>query len=576
MDHELLNRLLNLVSPSEMWGHIERFNKLNRVSGSLGDYEAVKYITEKLREYEIENDVICFNSYVSNPLKASLKCIDREGAEQEYVCKTRSFSASTPIEGVRGEVKYLDTSILDDLISCKCNDFKGKIAFCETGRPKDILKAQKLGAVAFIQMRQAEEEIINEMTVMPVWGTPTLNDVDYLITIPVLCIMKKDGLKIKESLCKDTLEAVVYTEVDTGWRELRMPVATIKGNKEPEKYIIIAGHLDSWCEGVTDNGTGNAAGLELARIFKQIQPELKRSVKIIWWAGHSYARYSGSTWYADNNWFDLNQNCIGLINIDSPGCRGAINYSITTASGEVEDVVKRSIFDITGQATHVQRPERAADQSFIGVGISSLHLVAGIQKNDVRLSGSGGGWWWHTEADTLDKADINVLATDTKIYAHTAFEMLQSDVLPIKFSIVADEICKTVDYYQKCAGLLFDLSDLKLKANIFKQNTLKFEKIINMGYMGNTVEINKLMLSVSRELNQFLFSSVSRFAHENFGSPTLIPGLQDTVRLKELEKNTTYFEFCKTGLLRQKNRAIHSIELCNEKLSEFVLKTKSL
>ena len=47
----------------------------------------------------------------------------------------------------------------------------------------------------------------------------------------------------------------------------KLPVATIPGTDEPEKYFLVGGHLDSWYVGTTDNATGNAAMLELARVL---------------------------------------------------------------------------------------------------------------------------------------------------------------------------------------------------------------------------------------------------------------------------------------------------------------------
>ncbi len=51
--------------------------------------------------------------------------------------------------------------------------------------------------------------------------------------------------------------------------------------------------------------------------------KLRRSVKVGWWVGHSYGRYAGSTWYCDTFFNDLRKNCVGYMDIDSPGVKGA-------------------------------------------------------------------------------------------------------------------------------------------------------------------------------------------------------------------------------------------------------------
>lgn len=83
----------------------------------------------------------------------------------------------------------------------------------------------------------------------------------------------------------------------------------------------MSSHYDSWDYGVTDNATGNAAVLELARVLSQKQ--LRRGVKIAWWPAHSNGRYAGSTWYCDEQFEDLDARCVALVNMDSPGCMGA-------------------------------------------------------------------------------------------------------------------------------------------------------------------------------------------------------------------------------------------------------------
>ncbi len=98
----------------------------------------------------------------------------------------------------------------------------------------------------------------------------------------------------------------------------------------------MGGHSCGWDVGVTDNGTGDAAMLELARILWQHRDQLGRGVRICWWPGHSHGRYSGSTWYADTFFADLADNCLAYHNIDSPGVRGATRYVARHTSAETQ------------------------------------------------------------------------------------------------------------------------------------------------------------------------------------------------------------------------------------------------
>ena len=61
-------------------------------------------------------------------------------------------------------------------------------------------------------------------------------------------------------------------------------------------------------------------------------------MKVAWWVGHSYGRYAGSTWYCDTFFSDLRKNCVGYMDIDSPGVKGATIYDEITCMAENWDM----------------------------------------------------------------------------------------------------------------------------------------------------------------------------------------------------------------------------------------------
>ena len=107
------------------------------------------------------------------------------------------------------------------------------------------------------------------------------------------------------------------------------------------------------------------------------------------------------------------------INIDSPGPLGATDYSEVTMVAENDDMISSVVHEITGQVPQPERPVRAGDQSFWGPGITSAYMLLSNRPKELRASvgGSGYGWWWHTEEDTIDKVEKAVLDKDCKIYA---------------------------------------------------------------------------------------------------------------------------------------------------------------
>ena len=94
-----------------------------------------------------------------------------------------------------------------------------------------------------------------------------------------------------------------------------------------------------WCTAITTVGTSASATTRPAmrRCWSwraccgRGARELKRSVKLAWWPGHSTGRYAGSTWFTDAFALDIDRNCLAQINCDSPGCRWATSYHQTRA-----------------------------------------------------------------------------------------------------------------------------------------------------------------------------------------------------------------------------------------------------
>lgn len=63
-------------------------------------------------------------------------------------------------------------------------------------------------------------------------------------------------------------------------------VAEIKGSEQPEQFITVGGHLDSWDvnEGAHDDGAGCVQSIEILRAFKALGIRPKRTIRIVLFA----------------------------------------------------------------------------------------------------------------------------------------------------------------------------------------------------------------------------------------------------------------------------------------------------
>jgi N-acetylated-alpha-linked acidic dipeptidase len=554
---EMEQQLLASISVDEMWKHLEKICSWDRLSGGPGEAAAIDYVVDVLKGYGLPVQVYEFEAYLSNPIFGGVEVLS-EGA-RAIKAKTRAFSACTPEGGVTGEIVYIPggKDMFKDTETKKrieALDLRGKIVLSEGGGRANMITAQAKGAVGYIHMWPSDEPYVHEGTVSPVWGSPTPETFGLLPQIPVVQVAQGDGEYLRDLAARGPVTVRLTTKTESGFARLRLPVTEIKG--QTEQFVLCAGHIDSWHLGVTDNGTGNVLCLELARIFKQFEGKLKRGVRIAWWPGHSNGRYAGSTWYADHFWQDLHENCVAYLNIDSPGSLGATDYSLITAVAETAGLAIQVVSELTGQKVAWERPVRAGDQSFWGCGVSSVYMLLSNRPEGQRaaVGGCGMGWWWHTEEDTMDKADKAVQLLDTKIHALTALRLAMAEFLPLDAGALVAELADELTALEKQAKGHLDLSAPleRLTELASALGQLKAARV-------DADRFNTATLKVIRALTPVNYTAGGPFTHDAAVPAKALPGLQEATRLPSLDPASNDFRFLHTKLVRERNRVVWAI-----------------
>ena len=567
----LENAVLKDVSPDELWNTTAYLSGIERVSGKEGEYRSVEWLAGKLKDYGIPYDIYEFDAYLSYPIRASLRVLSPEA--KEIRAKTRSFGFPTPPQGLEGEVVFVESKVkgigfqqLDN--QYEGLDVKGKIVLTERGGPDGVLDAMRAGAIAHIHMWPSNEDVIHEMISTSVWGTPTPESAARIPSIPSISVNHESGEYIRRLCAQGPVRVRLTALTETRWAKEKMVVATVPGSEEPDKYFLVGGHLDSWYVGTTDNATGNAAMLELARVLNLHRHELRRTVKVGWWVGHSYGRYAGSTWYCDTFFNDLRKNCVGYMDIDSPGVKGATVYDEMTCMMENWHIAEGAIRDVAGVPAKRERPPRAGDYSFYGPGLPSMFMLMGNRPTEERFAvgGSGLGWWWHTEYDTLEWADRDVLAQDTKIYALAILRVVQSPVLPYKHTPVADEMIETLRGIAAEVGGRFDFEPVFAALDALKQAAQAADAAIPNIPAEKAAAANKAILTVERTLIPINYTRCGAFDHDPAHFVPAMPLMDDARKLARLDANSNDYKFLLTRLVRSRNLILDQLAVATEAL----------
>jgi hypothetical protein len=578
-DQKKLERdVRNEIDKDELWRHVEHLCSIGeKFSGTPEEERAVDYIVKSVEEHGVPIEVHEFDAFLSHPSHdrsedAELEVIHPE--EFTLRCQSHAMSASTPL--IERELVDVGAGEPEDY---RGKDVKGKVVlvdFAALWAPERLWIAQQNGAAG--QVAISGDPVIHDMVVTTVWGTPTSESSARIPKIPIVSVTHEDGLRLRRLCAKGTVKVRMRVNVWKGWSKVYLPIVTIRGAEEPDEYFLVHGHYCSWGDGMTDNVGGNAQFIEMAKILWRHRDRLRRGVKIAWWPGHSQGRYAGSTWFVDNFWEDLDEHCIGQMNIDSPGVIGATEWR-SNSSSELHDFNRRNMEEFSkefiGSPIDVRGSTwvfRAGDQSFSGIGIPRLGCNTDIPADSPlkgkTTGGGAGGWWWHTLQDTIDKGDRGLLPMSMKVNMTTVLRMCNAPILPFSFEPVADDYIRDLKELQEASKGAFDLSPLMEKAETMRDEARRLEEHLQSlaSRKGERLNgddkkskealkrINRSLLKIARILIPTYCTESGRFDQDPAVRIPPLPTLQPVRELAAMDQASDEARFAKTSLTRQRNR----------------------
>ncbi|WP_309084895.1 M28 family peptidase [Chelativorans sp.] len=556
--------ILAAVSLDEPWGLVESFSTFKREHPTDVN-RGMDEVVSRLRKHGVEVKVHEPSLYLSLPGQARV-----EADGKTFRAKPPAYSADAR-NGLKGQLVYVGArhnAMITDMFEQKiettqelADRVRGKIVISEGfASPGLVSQFEEIGAIGVIGINPGVD--IHWGICTTIWGTPDLDDLPRKPKIPAVAVNKPDGEALADIADRGG-SVTIFTEMEEGWYTSKLPEVFIPGTEEPEKYVLLHGHLDSWDVGVGDNATGDATLLEIARVLWQNRDKLKRSVRICWWPGHSTGRYAGSTWFSDTFALNLEQNAVAQVNCDSPGCRWATEFINLSVMTETEGFLAQVIRDVTGKSIECERPHRAGDYSFNNIGISSYLMLSSTMTNALReekgyytVGGCGGNIAWHTENDTLEIADKEVLLRDIKVYLLAVLRNANAEILPFDWRATAREFAETVADYQAKAGSRFDLSLSKKAVEELSTALEGFYARVKSGQI-EPKAANQVIQDLARILVPINFTRVNRFRHD----PALtIPPLPSIAAAADLDRfDETTLGFAKTQLVRGQNRLVSAL-----------------
>jgi hypothetical protein len=536
----------------------------DRLSGSPGENAAIDYLVRTLEAEGIQVEVHTFPAYVSDPVSASVE-VPGTGFAPEAI----TVSGSGTIRNLQGTL--VDLGTLDDLPPLLTEtgerlileadgpagsearsaypDLRGRIALV-TGapRPDPVTQLSLMGAAGVVFAHP--EELLNDLTTTSVWGGPSLLDYHRIPTLPVAEIRRSDGERLRALMAQGPVQVRMSTETRTGWKPLRLAVATIPGPTPDAPYVLAGGHLDSWHFGGTDNAGANVAMLEVARAFSRHRDQLRRGLVVAWWPGHSNGRYAGSTWFVDQKFDELRRRALAYVNFEGLGQIEAKRFG-AAATASLAELARSAVEREVGDTISPRPPGRNSDQSFNGVGLPLLQL------DHSRLAEDGGYWWWHTPDDTRDKVDARVLKIDTDLYAHALGRLLAEPRFPVSLTATVERLGSLLRDRQETAGSHLDLGEAIRR----QEALLKAVREVEASLPGQgSPEVDLALVAILRPIHRVLYTLLGPYHPDPAVSEGALPGLNAVEMLASNDPSTDRYQFARTTLLREVPRILEAID----------------
>ena len=539
-----MNEMTDAVSGTAMMAHLREFARWVKLSGTPDELESLGYVRRTIAGFGYRTEIVKHDAYISLPGAAKV-----EVGNAVLTAITHSHARSGVVTG-----RVVDVGA-GDAAGFAGKDVRGAIVLAEgIASPGVARLASEGGAVG--QLHISPHEHLHEMCISPVWGSPSAETLGEMPSTVVCTISHADGMALRART--DAPRVVLHAEVDTGWRTTPILVAELGEADAP--FVLFSGHHDTWYFGVMDNGSANATMLEVARLAAERRSHWKRGLRICFWSGHSHGRYSGSAWYVDEHWDELERRCVAHVNVDSTGGVGATVLENAASAAELGPLAAEALRLHAGSGFIGKRKARSSDDSFPGIGIPAMFGALSEQPPGTVKMRNSLGWWWHTPHDTIDKLDAANLVRDTKVFAHVLSRLLEDDVLPIDYGAHARALRAELEKIDALLGARFAVDGLLRQTSDLERAAAAVS--------GEPARVNKAIMLASRALVPMDYTRGDRFVHDPALPLPAWPVLQPLRALAATAPGSEAERFARVDAVRARNRVAYGIRQATEGFQE--------
>ena len=278
--------------------------------------------------------------------------------------------------------------------------------------------------------------------------------------------------------------ARVHLKLEFDWKltPAHNVIATLKGSKYPDQWVMRGNHHDAWVHGANDPVSGMIALMEEARVVGELAKKGQRPKRTIVYGAWDAEEPGliGSTEWVEDHEKELQEKLVAYVNTDGNG-RGFFgaggSHTLQAMVSEVADIVKDPQTGVSIKERRIARQMVSGgdgnfELSALGSGSDYTPFIqhAGIASLNIGFGGENAGGEYHTIYDTYPhykrfkdpEFAYGIALANTA--GRIVLRLANADVLPLEFT----QWHATVSDYLK---EIMDETD-KMRKDVEKHNSL--------------------------------------------------------------------------------------------------------
>lgn len=342
-------------------------------------------------------------------------------------------------------------------------------------------------------------------------------------------------------------------------------IATLKGEENPDQWVILGNHHDAWVYGAADPGSGTASLLEIARCLGQLAQEGYRPKRTIVFASWDAEEFGivGSTEWAEDLRSELQEKAIAYLNVDTAAAGKEFYASAVPSLKPLVKEVTQTVMDPQTHQTIYEAWRQHQDNYVprvgnLGSGSDHSPFIGHLGIPSISMGFYGPYGVYHAMQDNFywmehfGDPTFRYHVAMVQIWGIMALRLAGADILPFDYAVYADELLsylKALQNENKHSTITKDrperLRALLRKweivaADLYKDLTRRLES----GEPVETERINRKLQDLEQILTSesglplrpwFKHLAYAPGLHSGYAA-VIFPGIQDALEMNDEEQ----------------------------------------